>query len=375
MKKVTTVILSLVLVIVLSVSFTGCVEDDDGDDNYKDAEDFIGTWYTVEFDGEPIEEDETVLEVMFEFRDDGTGTTNWTRIFLEMAEEEFEWEIYDDKIRFRFEDEDEWGDWEHYEFSNGRDSLKIYFEEATIVMEKDDDEDLNPSVIVDLEDKQAGAEYKDEVTIYKNGQTLGYMEFGESKEFNFFSGAYNITVMAMTNTDDRVPTWRTEVTVEVGEIVTADDWEEAPRNDDEEDYRAPPLQIQHAEGTYDDTDDEVEEIRFVVTLIEGMSPYNLNNLMIQINGEDFSERHTEDGEGENIGAFSLDLLVGSEPANELTRDDMVEITIDEPNGLADADTNEALTIQLMAAEGSPPTLFETVTPAEWPDPDGDFELP
>ncbi len=136
---------------------------------------------------------------------------------------------------------------------------------------------------------------------------------------------------------------------------------------------APPIQVQHAEGQMDG--DDIGEVSFVVTIIEGRRLYDLENLMVQINGEDFSERH--DYEGNTDGEFTLDTLVGSDPDNELTRDDMVEIEIGNPtaDGLADADTNEALTIKFMAAEGAPSTLFETVTPVEYPEDGGSFELP
>jgi len=90
---------------------------------------------------------------------------------------------------------------------------------------ENNDNDYETSVIVDLEDKRSGTDYKDEVTIYKNNQTLGNMKFQESKEFGISPGNYTIIVEGTSVYPERdIKVWKTEITVEEGETVTADEW-------------------------------------------------------------------------------------------------------------------------------------------------------
>lgn len=93
--------------------------------------------------------------------------------------------------------------------------------------DRDDGEDKDEtSIIVDLEDKRSGTDYYDKVTIYADGEKLGNMEFQKSKEFAIDAGNHTITVegTAIINDAD-INVWETQITIEEGETVTADDWE------------------------------------------------------------------------------------------------------------------------------------------------------
>ncbi len=152
---------------------------------------------------------------------------------------------------------------------------------------------------------------------------------------------------------------------------------------------APPLRVQHAVGYHDG---DIQFLNFTVSAIEGSNGYDLKNLLIDITGmEDdatagFNVRYVNDSatSGDINNQFSLNWLTAdkSYPSNTfLASDELVEISVpttgtEAPDAgpLAAADTSTDLSIKFMASSGSPPTLYETNTPSEYPT-TGEFELP
>ena len=103
-----------IFILVLSVIITGCIDDEDKNtkETKSDFEKFIGTWRSSKRRGDSI------------FRADGTGND---------GDANFTWEILDGKLRTYG---DNLSETHSYLFSNGDNTLTIFFEDGSLVFER-----------------------------------------------------------------------------------------------------------------------------------------------------------------------------------------------------------------------------------------------
>jgi len=156
---------------------------------------------------------------------------------------------------------------------------------------------------------------------------------------------------------------------------------------------APPIKVQHAEGfTEEATDAEMDNLRIAVSAIEGSKGYDLENLLVQVEGEDgqsgegFTQRFVYDGkdiaELDDIdGTFEIRRYTTEsddvDTETYLNPDEIVALNITGETGQGDIypmSPSTDVTMKFMPAEGATATVFETVTPSDYPA-QGWFELP
>ncbi len=149
---------------------------------------------------------------------------------------------------------------------------------------------------------------------------------------------------------------------------------------------APPVKVQHIEALTPDGD-TVSTLRPYVSAIEGSKGYNMENLLILIQGVDgqtregFTQRFVHDSKDlgalpEVTGHFEIIRMTDDDPQTEsyLGTDEIVALSITAGEGLFPMGPNTELTFKFMPAEGATGTLYETLTPADYPD-SGWFQLP
>ncbi|MFO8109183.1 MAG: hypothetical protein R6U17_01475 [Thermoplasmata archaeon] len=149
---------------------------------------------------------------------------------------------------------------------------------------------------------------------------------------------------------------------------------------------APPVRVQHAEAqTLDGS--TASTLRPYVSAIEGSKGYNMENLLILVQGVDgqtgegFTQRFVHQDKDlaqlpEVDGHFEIVRMTEDEPQTEsyLGTNEIVALSITDADGLFPMGPDTELTLKFMPAEGATGTLFETITPAEYPD-TGWFQLP